>query len=237
MNNLIIDWDRIVVPNTHNIKVTKMEVFGQTVLVLDNVLTKESFEEVSRLSDELPVSNYKSYHIPPQFIDARFQGVDTLTPLSNIVVKCVRQYLGVECDVGKSDTWAINYFKTIDQEPPFIGGTPHIDSIGQGFASLLYLNNQEIGGTAFYKTKAGVCKVQDPAQKLRNQYSRDYRLTQEDYLRNFEDMEVVKGVPNRMLIYSSDMYHGASHSEQQHVDTFRKTLVCFYSHLYDYLPN
>ena len=127
MNNFI-DWDSLIVPSK-DIQVTKMRVFDSDILVLDNVLTEESFSNLSEVSKTLSISQYNEPPLDRGFIDARFNGVQQLKPIVNIVLNCVRQYWSAELATDPDFTWAINYFKSLDTSLPFIGGAPHVDGV------------------------------------------------------------------------------------------------------------
>ena len=232
MNN-IVDWDDLIVPNK-DVEITKTSIFGNEVLILDNVLTEESFSNLSEVSKNLSISRYKSSGSDPGFIDARFSGVEELRPIASIVVNCVRNYWSMEVATNHGFGWAINYFKSLGTDTPFIGGNPHIDNGGGGVAALLYLNKCKVEGTALYKTNTGVSRVQHQGQEIPQNYGTDYRLTPKNFRDNFLAREVISGEPNRMIIYSEGMYHGASHTEQQHTNEYRRTLVSFYVPLFSH---
>lgn len=232
MNN-IIDWDDLITPNK-DVQVTVASIFGNEVLILDNVLTEESFSNLSEVSKNLTISRYKSCDSSQGFIDARFSGVQELKQITSIVLNCVRNYWSDEVSPNRDFGWAINYFKSLSTDLPFIGGTPHIDNGGTGVAALMYLNNCKVEGTALYKTSTGVSRVLHTRQIAPYDYSQDYRLTAKNFRDNFVAREVIPGEPNRMIIYNEGLYHAASHTEKQHTNEYRRTLVSFYDPLFSH---
>jgi hypothetical protein len=230
--NEVVVWDEAVVINPR-IEVNKINVMGETVLVLDNVLTEESYRTVGELSDKVTKSKYG---VDPDnlnsHIDARFTGTDMPARLRDLIILCIREHLGMEVSPNTSN-FSINYFMSKQGGEAFIGGSPHIDS-EQGYASLLYLNKNKIAGTSFYRTHGGTCRIFDRRQAVKGLFMGGYLFTEEDFIQNFSGREVIEGIPNRLIIYPGNFIHGACHTNKEHTSEYRKTLVSFFELLLEY---
>lgn len=97
---------------------------------------------------------------------------------------------------------------------------PHVDSTdGRGLATVHYLFNADLGGTAFYRHRATGFEVIDASRQEAyyrhvEQLMRDPQSLQVGYINGdtelFEQVAAVSGVFNRMLIYRRNSLHSGS---------------------------
>ncbi len=218
-------------PEVH---ISSKDVFGHKILIIDNLLTEECFENLQKATDAFPRTLFLDNHYSPNgktYIDARttleFKHNHTMM---NFIIKTI--YENYLVYVSWFEYIAVNYFKAIKPKPDMIGNIPHNDL--SDFATVFFFDNVEENGTGFYRTISGISEVHEPLNILCNfnhylPNNSDYYFTKSDFEMFFDAMEFIPAKKNRMLIYNSRLMHGAVHDDTMFTDEYRKTMVTFHS--------
>ena len=131
-----------------------------------------------------------------------------------LIRSLAKQHLGLDA-IDREYDYQFNFFKWFDDKAPGenIQSYPHQDSMNH-VASVIYLNDNEEHGTAFYHS---VDTDQDEVIDIRV-----------DVEKNAELATVITGKKNRCIIYPSWYIHGADMQDHtQWVDNWRYTQVYF----------
>ncbi len=217
-------------------KVTRKIVFGETILIYDNILTEKSFNNLDKISDNFPktlfLPNYYNQN-GKTYIDARttLEFKNNYLMMNFLLNQIFQHFNGL--NVSWFEYLVINFSKSIEPKKNMIGNIPHYDQ--EDFASVLFFDDIEGNGTGFYKTKTGmhlILNKTDEDISFCNKfldYGYDYYFTQKDFETFYDEMEFIQAKKNRLLIYRGRMLHGAVHNENMFKNNFRKSMITFHS--------
>ena len=218
-----------------NYKFTTKNVFGETVLIFDDILTEKCFINLENISNSFPKTLFIPNHYSQNgktYIDARttLEFTNNYLYQNFILSQIFEKFNGLK--VSWFNYLVINFTKTVAPKKNMIGNVPHYDQANM--ATVLFFDDIEGNGTGFYRTKTGrhlILSEADQEMVFCNDYLKygyDYYFTQEDFETFYDAKEFIQAKKNRLIIYGGRMLHGAVHNENMFRNNFRKTLITFH---------
>lgn len=203
---------------TANIK----NIFGFDVVIIDGVYNDIS--KVETLARAIPANIWKDIPGGKNWIEYYDCRLELLTRFGlekfwEMMSKIVDSIYGFKTEFN--NLFLVNYFKwIIKKEETVIGNMPHQDIGMSDFTVVTFLNNDsEVrGGIGFYQ-------MHNNNINLDGKEEQSYYF--DDVFKHWTVPEVVSAKSNRAVIFPSEMWHGAFHSQYDFRDNVRLTQSMF----------
>lgn len=230
---------------------THTEIVGfekHKVLIVDSFYKNPTLVRKFFLSSPVPVwkiqsgsRNFKDYYDCRHHINLSYG----FAHVTDFIAQLVHAEFGYE--VKFLNRILTNVFQLIRAQPPGTSACPHIDaspvkSLHQPVNALIYLNtpNESRGGTALYKhLQTGRESVPMNSPRAHVAFMRKYidlpgasedgRTYWFEYGRIWERFHLIKMKYNRLIIFPSEVFHGAWHEPNWFMDYPRINQVFFSS--------